>query len=140
MKKNGFSLIEIIIAIGVAAIFIPAIGTIFSLSLKSSSQGEKFTQAYALAQEGMEEKFYEKTNWLWTDTNPSNDIVINTLTNNFTRKIEIAKACRDASNNLCDCSLGTEDIESRKIIITVFWLEGTPPPQEVKLEAYVTKH
>lgn len=141
MKNSGFSLIEILIAIALVAVFIPAIATIFSLSLQSSSQGEKFSQAYSLAQQGMEEKFNEKTAWLWTSSNPTNGITTNNLPNNFTRNIEIVKACRDlATKNLCDCSSCSEDNESRRIIVTVSWPERDTLEPQVKLEAYVTKH
>ncbi len=70
--KSGFSFVEIIIAIGLAAIFLPALSQVLSLSIRSASQGEKYSQAQAIAQEGMEAAFYLKSlndaNWNWTTT------------------------------------------------------------------------
>lgn len=133
MKEKGFTIIEIIIAIGLAAVFLPAIGTILSFSLKSSSQGEKFTQAYGLAQEGMEEIFFQKSSWDWETVLPTPTPA---SLPPFTRtvKIEDVQRC-----GLDICPAGTPDPTSRKVIVSISWPESSGS-QEVKLEAYVTKH
>lgn len=131
--RQGFSLVEILISLALVAIFLPAIGIIFSFSLSSSSQGEKFTQAYGLAQEGMEEIFSQKSSWDWTTTIPT-PTPASLLP--FTRTIEIKDVQRCAIDI---CPTGTPDPTSRRIIVSVIWPENGQN-QEVKLEAYVTQH
>ena len=58
--KNGFSLVEILMAVALSAVFIPALVHIYSLSIFSTSQGEKFSQGTALAQEQMEAVYFVK--------------------------------------------------------------------------------
>ena len=161
-KEAGFSLIEIVVAIGLAVIFIPAIVIIFSLSITAASQGENFTKAFALAQEGMESVIYLKaqnnTAWDWQNT------PVTTLTNEyyqpqqsggiwqlggkttapvvtaapFTRRVEIVGVKR-CGYSICDDPLALTDANSRKVIVYVSWPEKGQN-QEVKLEGYVTAH
>lgn len=165
MKKAGFSLIEVMVAVGLAALFLPAIGITLSSALSSSVQGDNFSKAYRLAQEGMEAVFYLKSqndlSWDWTNT-PDNTIpgqyyqpaqtggvwqLGSTTTtpvitpSPFTRKIEITQVCRDASSVLSDCSNPGASVDqySRKIVTYVSWSEKGQT-QEVKLDAYVTFH
>lgn len=162
MKDSGFSLVEIIIAVGVAAIFLPAIGVILSFALGSSSQGEQFSQAYTLAQEGMEAIIYLKSQnddfWDWLTT-PENTLVgeyyqpsqvgeawqLNGKTTTpavtqepFTRKIEITEV-RRCGFAICDDPLAPVDPYSRKITVYVSWSEKGQE-QEAKLDGYVTVH
>lgn len=162
MKNSGFTLIEIVIVIGLAAVFLPAIGAILSFALGSSSQGEKYSQAYTLAQEGMESVIYLKSQndsaWDWTTTpqnsNPgeyyqplqtggnwqlggtTTTPVINPEP--FTRKIEI-KETRRCGSTICQESWAPVDLYTRQVIVYVSWPDKGQA-QEVKLEAYVTAH
>lgn len=165
-KNLGFSLIEIIVAIGLAAIFIPVIGSTLSFSIRSSSQGEKFSQAHRLAQEGMEAIFYLKSHggseWQWELNNPENTVLgeyyqptqvgadwqlggkipEDSLTPEgiFTRKIAVAEVSR-CGLRVCEEGEigGIPDKHSRKITVYVTWPEENQT-QEVKLNAYVTQH
>ncbi|MDP3955470.1 MAG: type II secretion system protein [bacterium] len=138
MKNSGFSLIEILIAIALVAVFIPAIATIFSLSLQSSSQGEKFSQAYTLAQEGMETAFSLKSQDT-EDTDFWNDDTVSlpTLPSPFTRNV--ALNCGQTPD--CPC-LDDDGVNPhcRQVTVTVSWPERDTLEPQVKLEAYVTKH
>ena len=163
MKKTinkGFTLIEIIISIGLAAIILPALFFVFSFSLTSASQGENFTKAYSLAQKDMESVFYMKDQgidvWDWGDTSLNTGsgeyyqpnlvagswelgdkkIVIPEPVDGFTRKVEISDVGR-CGLNICDS--GTYDGTTKKITVTIGWLEKGQD-QEVKLESYVTEH
>ena len=165
MKDSGFSLIEIIVAVGLAAIFLPAIGVILSFALFSASEGEQFSKAHNVAQEGMEAFFYLKSKndstWDWTTT-PSNTASgeyyqplqaggiwqLGTKTTSpsvtqppFTRKIELIQVCRNPSLTIADCSAPGASVDpySRKVMVYVSWLENGQR-QEVKLGSYVTAH
>lgn len=165
MKKSGFSLIEIIVAVGLAAIFLPAIGVMLSSALSSSIQGENFSKAYRLAQEGMEAVVYLKSqnapSWDWINT-PDNTTpgqyyqptqtggiwqlggkttTLVVTPSPFTRKIEVTQICRDASRVLSDCNNPGASVDqySRKITTYVSWPEKGQT-QEAKLDAYVTAH
>lgn len=163
-KNEGFSLIEIIVAVGLAAIFLPALGMIFSFAIGSASQGEKYSQAYRLAQEGMEAIFYLKSQndalWNW-ETSPVNTVSgeyyqptqagdiwqLGAKTTSlvvtqppFTRKIGITQVCRNPSL-IIDCSEPGASVDpyTRQITVYISWPEKGQT-EEVKLEAYVTAH
>lgn len=162
MKNAGFSLVEIIIAVGLAAIFLPAIGVVLSFALGSSSQGEQFSQAYSLAQEGMEAIIYLKSqndaSWDWLTT-PENTLAgeyyqpsqvggtwqLNGKTTTpvitqepFTSKTEITEV-RRCGLVICNEPWAPVDPYSRKITVYVSWLEKGQV-QEVRLDGYVTMH
>lgn len=162
MRKNGYSLIEIIIAIALAAIFLPALGTIFSLSLTSASEGEKYSLAYQLAQEGMEAIYYLKSQndeeWDWVSTPANTDVdeyyqpsqtggnwLLGDKTKTsvvtkvpFTRQVTLGPV-RRCLGEICDDGLAPLDPYTRLVIVTVSWEEkGTP--QTVELHSYVTQH
>lgn len=159
MREKGFSLVEIIIAVGLVAIFVPAIGIIFSLSIFSASQGEKYSQAYSLAQEQMEALYSLKSEggirWDWIST-PVNTAAgeyyqpyqfggvwqlgakttAPTEIEGFTKKVEISPVMRCG---LAICEIGGLDDASRKAIVYVLWNERGEE-KEVTLETYVTRH
>lgn len=148
MKNRGFTLIELVIAIGLAALFIPAMVYVFSFSLGSASQGEKYTQAYAIAQEQMEAIYYLKENdpsWDW------NNGSLNTVAGEYyqpkssgsgwilgpktTSPIQV-----DGYMAKVEILTGeTADSESRTIVVTVLWEDGGAP-SDISLMSYVTNH
>jgi prepilin-type N-terminal cleavage/methylation domain-containing protein len=163
-NQGGFTLIELIIAVGLAALLLPAIITVFSFSLSSASQGENFTQAYALAQQEMEAVYYlkaqDETIWNWDDSNPNTNpgeyyqpqkigdswsLGGKTTTptedaNGFTSKIEIVEVRRyPVSEIITDDPLAPINNLTRKIIVDVSWKENGQD-QKVTLESYVTQH
>lgn len=161
-NQKGFTFIELLIAVGLVAIFTPAIIKALSFSLTASHQGEQFSQAYALAQEGMEAIYTMKSDWNWTST-PANTPIgfyyqptvsgtswqLNSQTSSptmtkapYTRKISIepVERCATAEPLIKEiCTGGLPDAYSRKISVYVSWPE-TGTTQEVHLEAYVTAH
>lgn len=160
--KSGFSLIEIVIAVGLAAIFLPAVGFILSFALRSASGGENLSKAHRLNQEEMEVMVYLKAkndvNWDWVTTpvntaegeyyQPSQvgavwQLGAKTKTpvvapEPFTRKVQINEV-RRCGLVICGEPLSPVDPYSRKITTYISWLENGQNT-EVKFEAYVTAH
>ncbi len=160
MKINGFTLVELIIAIGLAAVFIPAIVFVYSFSLGSASGGESYTRAYALAQEQMEAVYYLKSGvigWNWLDdsinTNPGEYYQPNNLSGNwvlgaktsapasidgYISTVEIYEVLRDGGGSIVD-GAGVKDEYTRKIKVRVSWKENGIPTG-IDLISYVTNH
>jgi prepilin-type N-terminal cleavage/methylation domain-containing protein len=71
-SPSGYTLIESLVAIGISAILVPAIASMFSFVSTVTAQADKYTRAQALAQEGMEAVMHLKTKqdatWDWTAT------------------------------------------------------------------------
>lgn len=160
MKRNnvGFTFVEIIVALGLSAIILPALGQALSFSIRVASQGEKFTQAYALAQEYMEAIYYIKsndpTNWAWSASSPAAGtyqpsksgtvwILGSPVTTPavspapFTRTVQISNVNRDISGNIS--ASGTQDPNTRLAHVVVSWPD-TSGTQQVSLQSYVTNH
>jgi prepilin-type N-terminal cleavage/methylation domain-containing protein len=160
MLKKGYTLIELIVAIGLSALFLPAIVYVFSFSLNSAVQGGSYTKAYALAQEQMEAVYYLKAydpNWDWISfpennsgldyyqpqkvdgnwllgaktTSPQNE-------NGFTSKLQIFPV-RRTFDDISDDHLSELDPSSRKVVVTVDWLEKGEPVS-IELVTYVTEY
>jgi prepilin-type N-terminal cleavage/methylation domain-containing protein len=135
MKKinnsKGFSLIEILISIAVAAVILPGIIALQSLSSFTSGQGETYTKAYTLAQQEMETIYKLKRDWDW-DTSLSYTPPTST---GYTKNVVIDEVQR-CGNQVCN--LGFFDPHTRKVTVTVSWNErGTD--QKIELISYVTK-
>lgn len=156
MNNKGFTFVEIIIALGVAAILLPALGRAISFSIRVASQGEKFSQAYALAQEDMEAIYYIKsndpTNWAWTASSPADGTYQPSKSGNiwvlgsivtptpspapFTRSVQISTVSRDING---DIGSGSLDPNTRLVHVVVSWPEANDI-QKVTLDSYVTNH
>lgn len=157
-QKSGFTFIEIIVALGLAAILLPALGRAISFSIQVTSQGEKFSEATALAQEDMEAIYYIKSNdpttWGWTASSPGDGtyqpskpgtvwllgspITVPTVSPApFTRTVQLTSVNRDVSGTIS--STGTLDPNTRFVQVVVSWPEGNTT-QKVRLNSYVTNH
>lgn len=137
MKQNtqGFTLVEIIVALGLSAILMPALGQALSFSIRVASQGEKFSQAYNLAQQGMEKMYAEKSqNWLGLADSTS---TIGT----YTRVITVDDVLRCGVPPTWEiCSDGNpDDGETKKITVVVSW-EEPGGIQIASISSYVTNH
>jgi len=165
-SKYGFTFIELIIAIGLTAIFLLPLSRVLSFSVRSAAQGEKISQANALAQEGMEAIFYIKstdpTNWAWELSSPADGTyqpdntsgtwtlggIVPTPTVKpvpYTRTVQISHIKRSMvypfgiCDEPCNNPLAPVDELTRKIITTVTWPEANGT-QQVFLESYVTEY
>lgn len=158
MSRAGFTFVEIIIALGLAAILLPALGQALSFAIRAAAQGEKFSQAYNLAQEDMEAIYYIKSNdpanWAWSSASPASGVYQPSKSGNewilgplvttpavapapFTRTVQIFPVNRDISGNVS--VTGSEDPNTRFIQVIVSWPEANTT-QKVTLDSYVTNH
>lgn len=62
MKKNGFTLIELIMTIAIISVLLPVMISAFFNPVADSVWGDQMVQAMALAQEKMEEIYATKAN------------------------------------------------------------------------------
>ncbi len=165
MRQQGFTFVELLISVGLIAIFVPAIYRALSFSILESRQGEQFSVAWTLAREGMESVFSLKSHggasWDWEYT-PSNTPVgsfyqpavsggswqLGSITSTpsvttatFTRTVSIdeVRRCGIPAVTICSDLLAQVDKYTRKITVTVSWPDpgGT---QTVSLMSYVTAH
>lgn len=157
-RQAGFTFVEIIIALGLAAILLPALSRALSFSLRVAAQGETFSQAYALAQEDMEAVYYIKsndpTNWAWDSSSPADGTYQPTKSGSawalgslvttpvvspapFTRTVQVTSVNRDISGNIS--ATGTQDPKTKLVHVVVSWPEATEM-QQVTLDSYVTNH
>jgi prepilin-type N-terminal cleavage/methylation domain-containing protein len=161
--KKGFTLVEVIVSLAVMALFLPALARLFTFAINTSTQGDMYSKAYAMSQEGIEAIYYIKENrpdiWNW-DTIPENtspsefyqviksggewgfDGGKKSMTDlssidGYTRSIQIFMVVRDVEGNLNSGS--TEDKFTKKIVSKVSWM-GINGQEEVTLSSYVTKH
>jgi type II secretory pathway pseudopilin PulG len=136
MNNKGFTFVEIMISIGLAAIMLPALAQALSFSIRVASQGEKFTQAYSLAQKEMETAYAQKSkDW--------NSLVDSGSTGfPYTLGVTITgvKRCGTKPNLvICNDLSKPDDLDTKKITVTVSWHEAGGD-QIIKLESYVTRH
>jgi type II secretory pathway pseudopilin PulG len=160
--NQGYSLIESLLAIGLAAIMLPAIAVGLSLAIKTSAQGESFSHAYALAQEGMEAaialKASQDSSWNWVTTpvsSPENHYYqpsfqsgeweLGVLTDDplidippYTRTLTV-KEVRRCGLAICHDGWAAIDPYTRYLTVAVSWMEAGQP-QSVELNAYVTAY
>src|SRR4030042_2338141 len=163
MKTNGFTLIELLIAIGLTALFLPALVFVFSFSLGSASQGENYTQAYALAQGNNETIYYLKENssdWNWTllsplntssteyyqPSKPTGSWILGSKTpiphevDGYTTTVQIFQVERNISTgNITEGQGDDIDPKTRKIVVNVAWKEKGEDTS-IDLVSYVSRH
>lgn len=132
----GQSLIELLIAIGVASLFITGITTTIEVALRSSISGKEAQSASYLGQELVDAvTVIAHANWSSIAQAVGNAYVVspNTvaigqeqITINgvvYTRFFTVASVLRDVSGNL---DTGVDDPSTKRILVTVQWLGGGP--------------
>ncbi|MBI3443436.1 hypothetical protein HY008_02100 [Candidatus Woesebacteria bacterium] len=150
MKKTarGQSLVELLIAIGLTSLFLPALIT--GLIASRSGKAQQIQRAYAIAllKEGEEAlRNVREAGWntfaingtfhpatagtSWTLVNGPENI------NGFTRSITIRNAFRNASGNLV-LSGGSVDPSTKRVIIIVSW--NSPFFSSIDSDYYMTRY
>jgi type II secretory pathway pseudopilin PulG len=147
-KQSGQALVELLVAMGIAALMLPALATAVVASREGRAQQEKRLQASALLREANEAvRIVRQNNWTGVSANGTYRPTISgsswTLTagaetiGNFTRSIVISDAQRDAGGAIVT-SGGTADPSTKRAVATVSWT--TPVPDSVSNEAYLNRY
>ncbi len=149
MKRNAFSLLEVILASAVFVIFVSGAVTTTLRGLQLNRQGAEYTIATQYAAEGIEavrsiknQAFANLVNTASTGIAKSGAVWTfsgtNTVFDKYTRTIEIADVNRDGSGNIVPAPTGTLDPLSKKATSTVSWLVGAGNTQTISTTSYFT--
>lgn len=150
-SQNGQTIIELLLAMAFALIFLPALFTMLFLSREGKAQQIERTKAVALVTEAQEalrsireigwDQFAAYGNGVayhpavsashWTLQNGAEPIAL------FTRSIVFSTVFRDATGAIVETG-GMADLSTRRATITVSW--NVPIPASVTSVLYVTRH
>ncbi len=132
--NSGFSLIEVVLALAIFALFWSSIATLSTGGFTAVEQSSKYINGATLAREGIE-AVKSISDFAWNDLKYVTSSVelfndewflsgegTNTITDNFERNIFFEDVCRDNDGNVVDCSIGKKDIHSKLINSNVSWL------------------
>ncbi|MBI5018874.1 hypothetical protein HZB58_01210 [Candidatus Gottesmanbacteria bacterium] len=149
--QRGQTIIELLLAMGFALIFFPALFTMFFVSREGKAQQIERTRATTLLVEAQEAlRSIRETGWsqfaLYANNTVYHPAVVNarwTLANGtetidrFTRVIEFSPVQRDISGNIVS-SGGITDPSTRRATIRVSWT--TPLPTSISSVVILTRH
>jgi len=145
--QRGASLVEVLLAIGLASILLPTLATALVTSRSSRAQSLQQLQANTILRETNEAvRSVREKNWTAFAVNgtyyPSVSGTAWALTagtqtaNGFTRQVVISDSQRNGSGSLVD-SGGTVDPSTKKVVTTVSWT--TPFAASVSSTAYYNR-
>lgn len=160
MKKSqhGFSVIEVLISLGMVVLIVASIGTALAANNRLSQTGNAKDVASAYARESMETLTQQASTYFacfgtpncWNQFSVSGPYYINSSnqlvsgSDNptssqvvFTRTITIIDLQRDANGNIVDTG-GTVDANSKQVTVTVKWSQNGQP-KEVTLSTILTR-
>lgn len=152
MKKlfqcRGQTLIELILAMGLAAIILPALMAGFMSSREGKVQQGQRMQAIALLKETEQAvKSIRNTGWNNFATNGTYHPVLGSsswsfasgtiATNGFTQEVVISDVSRNANGDIV-ISGGTNDPSTKKVVITIFWTQ--PQTSSITSTTYYTRN
>lgn len=144
--NRGQFIVEFLVAMGFAAVVLPAILTGLIITRSGKAQHEQRLGSIELLKEASEAvRIVREGGWNFIEENGIYHPVINLNTwalasgpdeiNGYTRSVEIEDAMR--LNNAIVESGGTPDLSTKKITITVSWL--TPLPSSISEVFYLTR-
>lgn len=147
-KLQGQALVELLLVIGIAAIFLPGLLTALVASREGQAQQDQRVEAVALMRETEEVvRSVREKGWNAFATNgtfhpaisgsawsfaPGSEVI-----NGLTRQLVISDVYRD-SNGVVVQSGGTKDSSTKKVTITVSWIQ--PRIASVTSAMYVTRY
>ncbi|KKU95748.1 MAG: hypothetical protein UY27_C0009G0011 [Candidatus Gottesmanbacteria bacterium GW2011_GWA1_48_13] len=145
--KSGQSLVEFLVAMGIAAILFPALATGLIASREGSVQEGERTEAVAALTEGKEAvRIVRDAGWVNIAANGTFHPVVNGATwalaagtetiGDLTRAMVISDVYRDAAGNIA--SAGTLDPSTKRVDIRVSW--NVLFPSVVSETLYLTRH
>jgi len=148
LSSSGQSLIEVLVAIGLAAVILPALLTGFVISREGkASEGQRILAAGYLRETAEAVKSIRSEDWNAFAVNGTYHPVVSVgswtfasgpeTVDGFTKSVIIADVSRDGSGALV-ASGGTVDPSSKQVDLTVSW--DTPQPQSVSSTIYLTRY
>lgn len=148
MYKRGQSLVELLIAIGLLSIFLPALITSLASSREGKAQENQRLQAATLLKEANEAvRSIREKGWTTFAVSGTYHPVISGSSwslapgsesiNGFTRQTVISDIYRDSNGNIVSIG-GTNDPSTKKIVNTVSW--NTPFTSSVSSTFYLTRY
>ncbi len=147
LNNKGQLLIELLVAVGLSAILIPAVTAGFIASRQGQAQQRQRLEATTLAREaGDAIRVVRESGWANVSVNGTYHPEISGSSwvlvsgaqsiNDFTRSIEITDVFRDTGGAIVE-SGGLLDPSTKHIEVTVSW--GTPVPSSVTNAYYLTR-
>lgn len=147
-NQRGQSLVEVLLAIGLAGVILPGLITGLVASRGGKVQQEKRVDAVAFLKEAQEAvRSVRESGWTSIATNgtyhptlSSNRWILSSgpeTVNGLTRSIVISDVYRNSSGTIAS-SGGTLDPSTKKLFLTVSWT--TPIPASVTSTVYVTRY
>lgn len=147
-KSKGQTLVEVLVAIGLSAIMLPALATALVASREGRAQESERLQATALLRETTEAmRSVREKGWSFIATNGTYYPTLSgnawslasgtQTTGNFTRQIVISDVQRNSAGAIVP-SGGTLDPSTKKVVTTVSWT--TPIPSNVSSETYYSRY
>ena len=150
MKKNGMSLVEVIVGAAIATLILSGLIAAYQLYFKTALANLRHVQAVFLAEEGAEAlRFLRDGNWsnLSSLTAGATYYLVfqsgnwQIITNNifvdeiFERKLVLSNINRDVNDDIAPT--GTLDPNTKKAAITISWSNGLATTSK-PLELYLT--
>lgn len=146
--KSGQSIIELLLVVGLAAIFIPALTTGLFASRAGKVQERQRVEAISILKETQEAtRSVRERDWASFAINGTFYPVLTGNTwslatgsgsiGDFTRTIQISNIYRDATGTIVTTG-GNLDLSTKKIIATVSW--GNPYSASISATTYLTRY
>lgn len=146
--QKGQTIVEVLVAIAIAGILLPALATALAASRAGRAQEEERLQAASLLREADEAvRSVREKGWAGFAVNGTYRPAISgsswTLTagaetlGNFSRQVVVSDAQRNSSGAIV-ASGGTVDPSTKKVVATVSW--SLPLPSSVTSESYYQRH
>lgn len=153
--QRGSLMLEIIVSVGVLALFCVAIGGIVVANARVVTTANLETRATAIAREGMEEVIaIKQASWSGVAlTSPTNTYIVQKVevaspyfelhagpseqVDSFTRTITMTQGMRDAGTQILSDAGTLPDPNTRKVIVSVTW-DDRGTHKSVSLVSYLT--
>lgn len=153
MKSNGFTILEVILAMAVFITFSTASVMVILQSYNANRLGEEMTVANQFAAEGLEavrsvknQNYNNLLNTLGTGVNRSpggvwyftgpNDTLTHNSSDEYIRTVKVEDVQRDPDGNIV--SSGTLDSDTKKITSEVTWNFNSARAESLSLVTYLT--